>query len=544
MNPTALDERTRRYANPTRVVWQDRVRDVERLLEPARGQASGGARPGAMLPFGASLIIDFGKELHGGVQIITGWVGKGPRKRKVRLRFGESIAEVLGEPNNDHSIHDTELELPLMGWSEYGCTGFRFVRLDMLTVDAEIEIKELRAVSLMREVEWKGSFECSDPRLNEIWKTGAYTTQLCLQDYIWDGIKRDRLVWMGDMHPEIMTVLAAFGRLDVVERSLDLVRDEAPPPKHMNGIGSYSLWWIVAQRDWFLHNGGRPYLEAQKDYIVQLLNLMFDTMVGPDWIECMPGRRFLDWPSEDDVPSKHVGLQALISIAFGAGAELCRVLGMDGLAARCADASEKTRVAPMPPTASKQVNALRALAGCEDAAKINAERLAVDPFRGVSTFYGYYVLQARAKAGDIQGCLDLISKYWGAMLDLGATTFWEHFELDWAKDAFRIDEMPVEGKRDVHGEYGAFCFKGLRHSLCHGWASGPTPWLSEHVLGVKILEPGSRRVAVRPALGSLDWARGRFPTPLGPIEVEHRRSETGEIESSISAPDGVEVEGR
>jgi len=42
-------------------------------------------------------------------------------------------------------------------------------------------------------------------------------------------------------------------------------------------------------------------------------------------------------------------------------------------------------------------------------------------------FYGYYMLNARAEAGDYQGAMDNIREYWGSMLDLGATTFWEDF---------------------------------------------------------------------------------------------------------------------
>ena len=32
-----------------------------------------------------------------------------------------------------------------------------------------------------------------------------------IQNYIWDGIKRDRLVWIGDIHPEASTVYEKRG---------------------------------------------------------------------------------------------------------------------------------------------------------------------------------------------------------------------------------------------------------------------------------------------------------------------------------------------
>ena len=55
-----------------------------------------------------------------------------------------------------------------------------------------------------------------------------------MQDYLWDGIKRDRMVWAGDMHPELMSINAVFGYNDVVPKTLDFLRDHTPLPKFMN----------------------------------------------------------------------------------------------------------------------------------------------------------------------------------------------------------------------------------------------------------------------------------------------------------------------
>ena len=40
---------------------------------------------------------------------------------------------------------------------------------------------------------------------------------------LWDGIKRDRAVWIGDLHPETAVVTAVSGNLDIVPQSLDWV---------------------------------------------------------------------------------------------------------------------------------------------------------------------------------------------------------------------------------------------------------------------------------------------------------------------------------
>jgi hypothetical protein len=224
-----------------------------------------------------------------------------------------------------------------------------------------------------------------------------------------------------------------------------------------------------------------------------------------------------------------------------AGAELCDVLDEPATRRKCLDSVEKLLKHTPDPAGSKQAAALMALAGLADAGKLNREVLAVDGPQRMSTFYGYYVLQARAMAGDYQGAIDVIRQYWGAMLDLGATTFWEDFDLQWTKNAGRIDELVPEGKKDIHGDFGNYCYVGFRHSLCHGWASGPTAWLSEHVLGVRIVEPGGIVVRIQPHLADLDWAEGTFPTTKGIIKVRHEKKADGTIETKIDAPKGITI---
>jgi alpha-L-rhamnosidase len=229
------------------------------------------------------------------------------------------------------------------------------------------------------------------------------------------------------------------------------------------------------------------------------------------------------------------------SMTFDAGIRMAGALGDTALAAKCSSAAERMRKVTPDYATTKQSAALAALAGLVPARQVNEEVLKKGGVEGFSTFYGYYMLQAKAKAGDYAGAIDNIDTYWGAMLDLGATTFWEDFDIKWLDNAARIDELVPEGKVDVHRSYGDFCYKGFRHSFCHGWASGPTAWLSEHVLGISIVEPGCKAVRVRPHLGGLQWAEGTFPTPYGVISVRHERQGDGTVKSKISAPKGVKI---
>ena len=542
------------FVAPTRIVWQSEVgvQSAGSLLQPHAGQAVlKELQPPCELTSAsnapAGVLLDFGRELHGGVELFTTLMPEQAQLRHVRVRFGESVSEAMAElggqqnAGNNHAIRDQIVTLPWLGKKSIGPTGFRFVRIDSVDTNLPVELSQVRAVLQIRDIPQVGSFKCNDERLNKIWQVGADTVHLNMQEYLWDGIKRDRLVWIGDMHPEVSTINAVFGFNEVVPRSLDLTRDVTPVTKWMNGISSYSMWWVLIQEELWMHNGDLKYLKAQQSYLAALLKRLAK-LIGPDGHERIDGTRFLDWPSSSNQPGVTAGLQGLLVMTLESGSRLMAALGDKETAKLCLEAAARGRKVVPDANHSKAGAALLSLAGMMDAKQVSDEILKVDGPRNISTFYGFYVLQALAKSGDAATAQDFIRTYWGAMLDYGATTFWEDFNLDWTNNVARIDELVPPGKKDLHGDYGAYCYKGFRHSLCHGWASGPTAWLSQNVLGVKPLAPGCKRVRIKPQLGNLQWVEGDYPTPLGVIHVRHERRPNGTIKSEITVPPGVEVE--
>lgn len=188
----------------------------------------------------------------------------------------------------------------------------------------------------------------------------------------------------------------------------------------------------------------------------------------------MDGNRFLDWPSSNDTAAIHDGLQAMTIWSLEKGAELCSIMGDEETSGLCKKTVLKLRLVTPPHNNCKQAAALLSITGMLNPNKAYEEVLSLGGAKNFSTFYGYYMLEAMAKAGKYQEAMDVISTYWGAILDLGATTFWEDFNMDWLHNAGRIDELIPDGKVDVHATYGDYCYVGHRYSFCHGWASGPT----------------------------------------------------------------------
>ncbi|MDB5000407.1 MAG: alpha-L-rhamnosidase, partial [Mucilaginibacter sp.] len=247
-----------------------------------------------------------------------------------------------------------------------------------------------------------------------------------------------------------------------------------------------------------------------------------------------------DWPSSKDPKAIHAGLQAMLIMTLDAGADLCKTLDDPLTAKKCIEAIAHLKKNVPDAGDSKQASALMALSGLLPAQKAN-EVISKGGVQNYSTFFGYYMLLAKAKAGDYQGGIDAIKNYWGPMLALGATTFWEDFNINWIPNAARIDELVPQGKTDLHAKYGDFSYKGYRNSLAHGWSSGPTPWLTEYVLGVKVMAPGCRVIKIEPHLGDLSFAEGTFPTPYGIVKIKHTKVANGKIKTVVTGPKMVRI---
>ena len=536
------DTRVRRYVLPTRIVatyggvdrpdylmsYRNRqiwLQDKELMTMTTTAQQCAG------------ILLDFGTEFHGGVCIS---VRKKEGEGRLHLSFGESVAEALshiGEKGacNDHSARDFEVQVENYSTNEYGATGYRFLYIELLS-EGFITVKGIQGIAVYRDYKYKGSFECDDEMLNKIYNTAAYTCHLCMQNELWDGIKRDRLVWIGDVAPELKTIKYVFGDVPDLYRALEASAKDAPLPLWINKHPTYSLWWLINLEEWCHYTGKTKYIDEQRDYIRGLTAQILESVdehgyFTPDF--------FLDWPSKAHPKLARNGIRAVLLWAMEAAAKLNRHLGYDALAAQCEGVCQLIKKTRVGGGTFKQVAAMLTLGDLAD--ETCAETLKKGGAKGFSTFMSYYILSAMAKCTSTEETLAALREYYGAMLQLGATTFWEDFDMEWLKNAAPIDRFPEPGEIDVHGSYGNYCYKGFRHSFCHGWSTGPVSWLNRFVLGIEILEPGCKTLRIVPNLCDLDFAKGTFPTPFGVVSVEHKKQADGSVTTQITAPDGITV---
>ena len=495
----------------------------------------------------AGILLDFGKELHGSVRLL-GFKGENRSVKQaagaypvVRVSCGESVGEAVHPlfykgSTNDHAVRDLTLSVPPYSDMTLCETGFRFVYVELQGEKATLLLQSVTAVAIYRDIPYVGTFRSNDTLLNQIYDVAAYTCHLSMQQYVWDGIKRDRLVWIGDMYPEMLTIQTVFGRQQVLEDSLRFSMDSTPLPRWMNDFPAYSLWWIMIVHDWYFYTGEQSILSEFGDYANKLLTQVC-RHIKDDGQDTMPAY-FLDWPCRGLLQEKS-GVRALLVIALKKGAALARYCGKEEIACLCEKKAQAILSTKEQSYGAKQVAAMLSLAGWYDE-KAAADEILEQGAKGWSTFMSYFLLKA-ASFVDMPATLCTLREYYGSMLKMGATTFWEDFNMDWLQNAVSIDQLPAEGQSDIHGDNGAFCYKGYRHSLCHGWSSGPTAFLAEEVLGIHIAEIGCKKIVICPNLGDLEWAEGTYPLPQGILSVSHRRNADGTITTDYTVPDGVEV---
>lgn len=484
-----IEKRQIRYRLPTRIVaYEGDISNVESLLKEKDQQIYLSERDLLLVKGAGYVVLDFGEELCGGIRILTSIGPKMNPSMKIRIRLGESVSETYSEiiPNgsatNDHAIRDAVVEVPAYSDQSFLDSGFRFVRIDFLS-DSEIyhPIKAVLAKEWFRDLKVINQYQSKDELLNKIFNVSARTITLCTQNRICDGIKRDRLVWIGDMEPEIHALLHLYGNIPEIEETIKTAELSNPMPLWINGIPSYSAWYLLITYDIYKYSKDKDYVLRHKGYlneIIVLFNKSLDIDGNLDFSKAGLGYAmpyFIDWPTyrEDNEQERKEAVTMLLQYIFPKVLEMYKDAGLDLTTIK--EILNKLNKSKVSVPQTKVFAAFYQLLHKDEK---SYQILIKDGAKGFSTFMSYYLLKAIAQK-DKEKAKELLKEYYGGMLSRGATSFWEDFHIEWLEGSSRIDELPKKGEKDLHGDFGDYCYKGFRHSLCHGWSAGPVSFLLE-----------------------------------------------------------------
>ena len=466
------------------------------------------------------LLISFGEEVAGRIEV----QGSGGT---VSIGTGESKGEALHGPwGGVHTLNLADGDIQSTPWS-----AFRYATVSF-SGRGPIDIKTLRLDFKYYPVQYRGAFACSDPLLTKLWYTGAYTAHLCMQEQIWDAPKRDRAMWMGDLQVSGQVINNIFLDRFLMELTMRELRQAvqggqpatALPATYVNNIPGYSDAWICGLADFYRHTGAIGYIRSQHQLLLSMLRYMRQgfnrknifTNKHDKWC-------FVDWAPQLNgaTPQADMATDLYTCWAVQRAVSLLKAMGDTANAAKYAywdqqliHAARRYLVDPKTHTYTnlRQVNAMAIDAHVADARQRRAiYRQILAPscpsWKQIATpYYNNFVLFAVGHLGHTLEGLNFARKYWGGMIREGATTFWEHYDPSWPKKHFHLH---------LNDDVG----NGYAVSLCHGWSTGVTNWLTEHVLGVKPRSGGFARTVIVPHLGDLRWASGRVPTPHGNIVI-------------------------
>jgi alpha-L-rhamnosidase len=480
----------RKFFSSGRAVYPHRSEEPTIRIFPERNEGS---------------LYDFGKELYGTIQIAS--------RQKPDLYVGESIAETL---NSKITFQEQSTELFMVEgglWQSRNLLAFRYLRLK-----GEENITDISCLARMHPVQYRGAFACSDAQLSRIWMHSAYTLHLCMQDFLIDGIKRDRLPWTGDLAVSLMANAYSFFDAEIVRRTLTVLGRAGIEDRDINGIIDYSLWWIIAQQLFQRYYDDSSYLNTEWLRIENSLHSLRKRcdstgllQIGDTWL-------FIDWVEA----GKDTALQILWWWALDSGITLAKSIGRDSsvihftewknqlekrLFAIGFDDDSGLWYASLNNDGiySRHACLLAVISGLSSG--IQAERIATElkenRMQAVGTPYmkslEFLALNNFTSSSQL---IEVIKNCWGGMLEKGATTFWEAYD-------------PEESDNAAY----AFYNRPYARSLCHAWSSGPCQLLPASILGIKPLEDGWKLWTVAPRLSHLQWAAAAVPIPWGTIEV-------------------------
>ncbi len=519
-------------------------------------------------PSGKTL-VDFGQNLVGWIKLRA----SGLKGTEITLRHAEVLEnEELGtRPLRGAKATDTFI---LSGGDDVfeptlTFHGFQFAEVSGFP--GELTAADLEAVVVHSVMEPLGTFECSNPLVNQLIQNSIWGQRGNFLDVPTDCPQRDeRMGWTGDLAAYAATSCYQFDVADIlhgwlldVQAEIDLSgfvpfvvpdllklirRPDDTIGRHQAPTAVWgdaacwvpeALWWAYGDRERLAtyYPGMTGHLESVEGVLSE--TGLWDT-----------GFQFGDWLDPTAPPDNPIAAKANSGVVATAclyrsarfTAQVAVLLGKDGEAARWTALAERTRDAfnrhyvtddgARIFSDAQTVYALAIHFGLLDAgATLNAgqrlsELVAENDYRVSTGFAGTpFVTWALAETGHVDDAYRMVlqteNPSWLYAVTMGATTVWE-----------RWDSMLPDGSINP----------GEMTSFNHYALGAMVDWLYKVVAGIRPAEPGYDRLLLQPTPGEgLDWAKGSLVTRHGTVESGWRRDGDGYV-VDVVVPDGIEAE--
>ncbi len=499
------------------------------LLASSREHLADPAFDGIHAP---SVLLDFGRIVTARIRLDVECVGGGGH---VLLGYVERLVD--GHFNNAMECEFADrltLRPGRQTFETFAWKSFRYVRLRLHAAPHDVLIHQITAEETRYPFHEAGYFESTDETLDGVFRLCRQSLRLCCHEAIVDTPWREQAQWLGDVaRVSVPSLQSCFGDVRLATQFFRQSAQNQHPTGFLANISNtvsdmgwdqcipdFSLWWVQALWEHWLYSGDAEGLHRLYPQALRILQAHLDYLRG-GLVRDMPYWVFLDWARLDRRGASAV-YNAIFYKTLGVWARLAQWVGdsrtdhlvsalqtgveqsfhaeffaEDGL---YADARSEGELSPL---RSEQANFAAIWAGlCPRhlregivdriwGPKAPPNRVEAQPF------FCSVVLDALAEMDRMDLALDLIRERWGRrMLARGATGTYE----EWWSNGSRRNGV----------------FEGFLRSSSHAWSASPADFLLRRLAGIRIVEPGGRRVSVCPHVTPFDvWVS--FPLLHGSV---------------------------
>ncbi|MBE0535466.1 MAG: glycoside hydrolase family 78 protein [Phycisphaerae bacterium] len=514
-------------------------------------------------PAADTYVLDMGTNFAGWARLKV----RGNAGDKVRLRFAERL-------NPDGTIYTENLRSAratdtyickgggLEEWQpQFTFHGFQYV--EVTGYPGRLEPDAVIGVEITAAVDVAGSFACSSEQANALYRNICQTQRANFIEIPTDCPQRDeRMGWTGDAQIYVRTAtynadVAAFIAKYMVDVEDGQYPDGGFPcmaPRPHDGVSpAWADAGVICPWTIYRVYGDRRIIERHYDAMTRWLD--YCRTHSKDLIR--PADGFGDWLSINADTPKDVLSTAYFARSTSLMAEMAAAVGKTADAekyrrqfADIKQAFNKAFVAPdgriKGSTQTVYVLALAFDLLDEPAAQKAADHLAADiRSRDGHLSTGFVGTKDLMPALTGSGRLDVAYRLfnndtfpsWGFSIRHGATSIWERWN-GWTPD---------EGFGDPK-----------MNSFAHYSFGAVAEWMFKTIGGIDLLDPGYKRIAIRPAPGGgLDWANAAYDSIRGRIASNWKINEgtltmdvhipantTAEVYVPTSAPDTIKESNR
>ncbi len=427
----------------------------------------------------------------------------------------------------------------------------RAVRYVKLFSDDECEISSLQLTAKMWPVDFQMSFECSDERMNNIWKASVASLHTSMHGFYLDGVKRDYLPWSMDAVLSTFGGDYIFGDKQVSLNSLSVAMLPLNPQKTDLGIPDYPLHALVGFSQHYKRYGDFNAILSYRDRMEQLLRF-YETLqdergfisanVGVSW-GFIPGWATKRGPDKKGTPAY---AQIMLYCNYKIGADFAEKWGDKKSAKHYGAKAEELKNAILKHFWNEEkgmfINGYRQNGELDEAVSHHAQYWAIlagifpqehydslfEALPGIAYYKDYvsyekgYEFLAYSKARKVEQMWSFLFEVFGDWLEQGHTRFPENFSYKRSKN-----------------EQLVFYSRPFGLSLCHGANGVPgVVAVLNGIAGFSQSDSKPNHYTLQPDFIHLDWANIKFPIKEGKVKLKFNRNGANAIE----IPDGCQVD--